>query len=124
MLDAVDRPADRGRRPQLRCDHDQILRRRGSARELGEHAGEPLARVEPPLLVRRDVPRPAVAVLGLLQAELADVARDRRLSHPASRRSERVPELELRADALARDDTPDQPQALALPDVPVELHNA
>ena len=50
----------------------------------------------------------------LLEPELADVPRDRRLRDPAARGCERLRQLELRADPLARDDAREQPLSLRL----------
>src|SRR2546428_229372 len=76
------------------------------------------ARVGAAAALRQDVARAAQRVAGLLEPELADVAGDRRLGDPAARRRQGVEQLELRADAAARDDAADEPLALLLAERP------
>jgi hypothetical protein len=58
----------------------------------------------------------------LLETELADVSRNRRLGHDAAGAGEGVDQLELRADPLPRDDAFDQAVAFGLPERPDGLH--
>jgi hypothetical protein len=64
--------------------------------------------------LRRDIARAAEYVVRLVEAELADVSRDRRLRHSAPGAGQRVQELVLRPDASPRDDARNQPLALLL----------
>src|SRR5207302_7235570 len=66
--------------------------------------------------LRQDVARTSEQVAALLEAELADIARDRRLRDVAPSRLERLQQLELCADALPRDHAADQALALRLPE--------
>src|SRR6266540_3618977 len=123
MLEPVDRPRDRGRRSQLRLENDDVPCRRRAASELVENRRERLARIRAPRALRRNVARTSERVADLLQAELADVARDGRLSHPTPLAGERVEQLELRRDPLPGDEARDQPLALGLPEVASLLHS-
>ena len=76
----------------------------GAAAELVEQAVEDLARVDPPLAVRQHVAEPSERVARLLEAELADVPRDRRLRDRAAGALERVEQLLLGAEPLALDE--------------------
>ena|SRR5947209_13132464 len=122
MLEPIERAGDRGRRAELGGEDDEVLGGGGAARELAEHAGERLVRVHPPGPVRCDVARASERILALLEPELADVARDRRLRNPAAGARKRVPQLELRSDPLASDEAADQPLAVPLPELSLELH--
>ena len=63
----------------------------------------------------KDVAREPQPVAHLLHAQLAQVARERRLRHRAARRGEHLAELLLGADAPPPDDALDQPLPLRLP---------
>ena len=100
MLEPVERAGDRGSRAELRLDDDDVLRR-GRA-----HAELRAARLRAPRAGRgaargpgSDVARPAERVARLLEPQLADVARDRRLRDEAARLRKRLGQLELAADA-------------------------
>src|SRR3954454_22814290 len=114
MLEAVERPCDRGRRTDLRLHDDEVLGDHRPSAELVEQAVEDLPRVDPALPVRQDVAEPAERVARLLEAQLANVARDGRLGDAAARRLERVEELLLRPEPLALDETGHQPLPLRL----------
>ena len=73
----------------------------GSGRRRADSAGQLVARA-------------AERVVDLLEPELADVTRDRRLRDPAAGGGERLRQLELRPDPLARDDPGEQPLPLRL----------
>src|SRR5262249_37617958 len=122
MLQPVDRARDRGRGAELRRHDDEVLCGRRVAGELAEHAGEALARVGASPAVRRDVAWPSQGVHRLLEPELAEVAGDRRLRNAAAGGGERVAELELGADPLARYEAADQAQTLTLAELSIELH--
>src|SRR5918999_4212384 len=107
MRQAVERPADRRRRPELGMDDDHVLRSRGVPPELGKHAAKRIAWIRA-AYVWQDVTRAAEGVVTLLEPELAEVPGDRRLGNTTARVGERVEELELRPDAFARDDARDQ----------------
>ncbi len=82
--------------------------------ELAEHAAKRVARVAP-ASVGQHVPRPAQRVVHLLEPELTQIPRDRRLRHPAACVLEGGQELELRPDPLAGHDARDQALPLGLP---------
>ena len=103
---------------------DDVLRRHRSPAELREHRRERLARTPPASAPWQDVAGAAEHVEGLLEPELADVARDRRLRDFAARFLERSLELVLASDPPATDDARDQTLALALRKLPNPLHAA
>src|SRR5207249_331027 len=72
--------------------------------------------------VRDDVSRTSELVSGLLQPELADVPRDRRLGHAAARARERIEELELGPDSFACHHALDQPLTVRLREDARRLH--
>jgi len=115
MLEPVERASDRRRGSELRVDDDDVLRGRRLTGELGEDATEPVARIRP-AYVGQDVAWASERVVTLLETELAEVARHRRLRHATPGLRECVSQLELRADALARHDAPDQALSLELPE--------
>ena len=86
MRTPVERPGDRRGRADLRLEHDDVLGRHGAAPELPEQRIERLARVGAALPVRQDVAQRPEGIAGLLEPELANVARDGRLGHDAARR--------------------------------------
>jgi hypothetical protein len=112
MLEPIERARDRRRRTELRLyDHDVLGRGRPHA-ELAQHAVQRLARVALSSSPRKHVARPSKGVARLLQAQLANVARNCRLRHPAPRLCEGFRQLELAPDAAPRDDACDQPLPL------------
>src|SRR5579884_1803425 len=125
VLDAVERTRDRGRRAELRLDDDDVLRGRGAPAELSQDGGQRLLRVlaAAPALRWQVVTRAAESVVRLLEAELADVARDGRLRHRAAGGGERGEELVLRPDPLARDDAADQTLSLGFREHARALHS-
>ena len=122
MLEPVERAGDRRRRADLRLDDDDVLRGDGAAAELASSAVERLARVDPPLAVRQHVAQPAERVARLVEAELADVARDGRLGDAAAGALERVEQLLLSAEPHALDQARDEPLALGLRQLALGLH--
>ena len=125
MLDLVERARDRRCGAELRVERRRCSARSRAAAELREHCasaacGSGRRRSDS---AGSDVARASERVVRLLEPELADVARDRRLRHRAAGGGERGCELELRADALARDDSGEQPLPLRLAEGPaVRLH--
>jgi hypothetical protein len=122
VIDAVERPRDRGRGAKLRVDDDDVLRRHRSPPELREHRSERLARASTASAPRQHVARPPEHVQGLLEPELADVARDRRLRDLTAGFPERSLQLVLAADPPATDDARDQALALVLRKLPTPVH--
>src|SRR5215210_5591143 len=94
-------------------DDDEVLRVGRTAAELAQDTVERIARVGLPRF-RKHVPRAAERVVRLLEPELAEVARDRRLRDVTARLGESAEELELAADAFAGHDARDQPLPLRL----------
>ena len=120
VLELVECARDRGRGAELGLQHDDVPCRRHLAAELTEDRIEDLGGIGPAGDVRQHVPRPAEGVVRLLETELADVARDRRLRDDTTGVGERVEQLELSADSLSGDEALDQALPLGLP----QLHKA
>src|SRR5919197_1270254 len=118
----VQSARDRGRRTELRDDDDEVARRCDAPAELDEDRAQRLLWIGPARVARRVVPGSAEGVVCLLEAKLADVARNRRLCHDAANVGEGADQLELRADALARDDALDQAVPVRLPERAPRLH--
>src|SRR5205823_9112151 len=114
VLDAVERPRDRRGRADFRMDDDDVLRRYRSPAELREHRREGLTRASPASAPRQHVTRPPEHVEGLLEPELADIARDRRLRDFTARFPERALQLVLAPDPTPADDARDQTLPLVL----------
>src|SRR3954452_3279691 len=114
VVEPVERAGDRRRRPELRLEDDDVLRDTRLAAELVEDGTEGvLGRRAPPPL-RRHVAGPPELVVHLLEPQLANIPRHRRLRHVAARSCERLHELELGADALAHHRARDQLLAIRL----------
>src|SRR5262249_39580457 len=109
-----ERAGDRRSRAELALQHDDVPGRGDCAAELAEHGVQRLFRIGSPNGLRQHVPGPPELVMRLLEPELTDVARDRRLCDSAAGLAERIEQLELRADALAGDDALDQAVPLGL----------
>lgn len=124
MLDAVEGPRDCRGRAKFRMNDDDVLRRHRSPAELREHRGERLTWASPASAPRQHVPRPAEHVQGLLEPELADVARDRRLRDLTASSPKRSLQLVLASDPPSTDDARNQTLALALRKLPKPLHAA
>ena len=103
-------------------NHDDVLRRHRAPAKLHQHGGERLARVSPTSAFRQDVARPAQHVQGLLETELADVARDRGLRDLAAGLPKRSLQLVLAPDPPPTDDTRDQTLPLGLRKLPNPVH--
>ena len=95
MLESVERPRDGRRGPELGVDDDDVLRSHDAPAELRENTGERVLRIRAPGCLWSDIARPPQHVVGLVEPELADVARDGRLSHLATGAGERVEQLVL-----------------------------
>ncbi len=89
-------------------DDDDVLRGLYAAAELREHTCERVPGIGASHGLWRDVARPAEHVVRLVEAELADVAGDRRLGHAAAGPGQRVEELVLCPHPPARDDARNQ----------------
>ena len=97
---------------------DDVLGGHHPSPELRQDAGESVPRICAPYRLRSNVARAAENVVRLLQAELANVAGDRRLRHLTTRPQQRRQQLVLGADAAARDDARDQSLPLVLAERP------
>src|SRR5437763_2551960 len=125
MLDPVEGARDRRGGAELRLQDDDVVGRGRSPSELRQDRGQRLARIDPPTSLGECVAGTAERVVRLLEPELADVARDRRLSYDAARGLERREQLELGADPAARDDASDQSLPLRLAErCRLRLHRA
>jgi hypothetical protein len=125
VVDAIQRARDGGRRAELGLKNDHVLRSNDTTPELTEHTCKGITGIlaAPLVRTRQLVAGPTEGVVGLLEAELADVARDRRLRHGAAKAAERGEELVLRPNALPRDDACDQAMTIEFRHRP-HLHNA
>src|SRR5205085_10064910 len=92
VLEPVERPGDRRGRAELRLDDDDVLGRGRADAELPQDALERLPRVWAAVASGQHVPRAAERVARLLQAQLPDVARDRRLRDGAAGPGQRLGE--------------------------------
>ena len=123
MLQPVERAGDGRRRAELRLEDDDVPGCRHAATELAQDRPQRLLRIGAARVPRRVVPGPTERVVRLLEAELADVSRHRRLRHDAARVGKRVDQLELRSDPLPRDDALDQTMPFGLAQRSRSLHN-
>ena len=98
MGEPIDRPRNRRRRAELRLDDDDVLRGHDVPAELGQDCGQRFARIRAPAVLRQHVPRAAELVAGLLQPELADVARNRRLGRETPLSGQSREQVVLRSD--------------------------
>src|SRR5437899_7266477 len=119
MADAVEGARDCGRGADLGLDNDDVLCGNGAAAELGEQRVERVPRIGTGAAVRQDIAVPAERVACLLEAELPNVARDRRLRDGAAGALERLEQLLLRAEPHALDEARNEPLAVALRELTV-----
>src|SRR5258705_13488336 len=98
MANAIESARDRGCRPDLRLDHDDVLGGNRASPELRQQRGERVARIGTRAPVRQHIAVPAERVARLLEAQLPDVARDRCLRDAAAGALKRLEQLLLRAE--------------------------
>src|SRR3954451_11485578 len=114
MSELVESASDRRRGAELALQDDDVAGGSHLGAELSEDSVERLALIGARRRGCQNVARPAELVMRLLQAELTDVARDRGLGDGTACSRERVEQLDLRPDALARNDALDQTVRLSL----------
>jgi hypothetical protein len=113
MLEPVERAGDRRRGADLGADHDQVRGGGHTPPELLEDRHERGGRIGAPAAGEREARAPEL-VVHLIDAELAQVARERRLGDCAAGGGERLAQLELCADTASPDHALDQALTLLL----------
>jgi len=84
VAEFVERARDRRGRTEVALQHDDVPGRSHPATELGEHAVERFRGIAAANRMREHISRPSELVMRLLQSELANIPRDRRLRNAAA----------------------------------------